>query len=166
MLIEPHCKVTAADGITLDRHYNQGEYVPTSALNTLGNRDVSALDWAKLEANTNDDGIIIHNAVFAGGNTSFGSSRAYANATSVYGNATASIHDVYHRDLITLGTGHIGGLYGDGNLTFVDGYRGLNITNYGTDYNYLYGEGMRELTYDGYLELLNRVGVLRQWRPD
>ena len=33
-----------------------------------------------------------------------------------------------------MGTGHIGGLYGDGNLTFVDGYRGLNITNYGTDY--------------------------------
>ena len=72
--------------------------------------------------------------MFAGGNTSSGSSRAYANATSVFGNATASIHDVYHRDLITVGTAHTGGLYGDGNLTFVDGYRGLNVTNYGTDY--------------------------------
>ena len=29
------------------------------------------------------------------------------------------------------------GLYGDGNLTFVDGYRGLNITNYGTDYYHI-----------------------------
>ena len=28
----------------------------------------------------------------------------------------------------------MGGIYGDGNLTFVDGYRELNITNYGTDY--------------------------------
>jgi len=38
------------------------------------------------------------------------------------------------RDLITIGRGHVGGLYGDGNLTLVDGYRELNITNYGTDY--------------------------------
>ena len=52
----------------------------------------------------------------------------------MFGNATAAIQDIYHRDLITLGTGHTGGLYGDGNLTFVDGFRGLNITNYGTDY--------------------------------
>ena len=36
--------------------------------------------------------------------------------------------------MITLGTRHTGGLYGDGNLTLVDGYRELNITNYGTDY--------------------------------
>ena len=123
--------VTAEDGITIDeRTYAKGEYVPVNALNTLGNKNTSASQWAKLDL----FGIIIHNAVFAGGNTSTGSSKAYANATSVYGNATASIHDIYHRDLITLGTGHVGGLYGDGNLTFVDGYRGLNITNYGTDY--------------------------------
>ena len=203
VLVEPHCKVTAAGGatfrltynigdiftvtdldylreynethtpvdiaaisslidvkgkvetaFTIDLSYRQGEYVPTFALNSLGNKNDG--NWEKLEANTNDDGVIILNAVFAGGNTSSGSSKAYANATSVFGNATASIHDIYHRDLISIGRGQTGGLYGDGNLTFVDGYRGLNITNYGTDYNYLYGEGMRELTYDGYLELLNR----------
>ena len=44
------------------------------------------------------------------------------------------MRDVYHRDLITIGTEHTGGLYGDGNLTFVDGYRELNISNYGTDF--------------------------------
>ena len=140
VLIEPHCRVKEA--VTINNHeYAVGEYVPTTALNTLQNKNDydkttqqgDSLKWAKLE----DKGIIIHNAVFAGGNTSSGSASVYANATTVFGNATATIHDVYHRDLITLGTGHTGGLYGDGNLTFVDGYRGLNITNYGTDYYYI-----------------------------
>ena len=158
--VNAYRKVLAEEGISFTRHYDKGQYVQTSALHTLGNRVVSATDWGKLEANTNDDGIIIHNAVFAGGNTSSKGSddiNAYANSTSVYGNATASIHDVYHRDLITIGTGHIGGLYGDGNLTFVDGYRGLNITNYGTDYNFLYDEeNMKELTKEQYDVLLDR----------
>ena len=127
VLIEPHTRVTAA--VTINGHdYAVGDYVPTSELQHLGNKTAS--EWASL----NTDGIIIHNAIFAGGNTSSGSDKVYANATTIFGNATASIHDVYHRDLITIGTGHTGGLYGDGNLTFVDGYRGLNITNYGTDY--------------------------------
>ena len=103
-------------------------------------------------SNLDDTGIVIFNAVFAGGNTSSGSSTVYANATTVFGNATASIHDVYHRDLITLGTGRTGGLYGDGNLTFVDGYRGLNITNYGTDYYSL----DPEITYTQYESLPDR----------
>ena len=131
-------KVTAENGIKFSRTYAPGEYVPTFALNTLKNKNdfnttTQTGDKQKWDA-LDDFGIIIHNAVFAGGNTSSGSSTVFANTTSVFGNATASIHDVYHRDLITLGTGHTGGLYGDGNLTFVDGYRGLNITNYGTDY--------------------------------
>ena len=129
VLVEPHCKVLSEVEIG-ETTYQPGQYVPTSALNLLKNKNDDATRWACLDVS----GIIIHNAVFAGGNTASGSTRAYANATSVFGNATASINDVYHRDLITVGTGHTGGLYGDGNLTFVDGYRGLNITNYGTDY--------------------------------
>jgi hypothetical protein len=138
VLVEPHCRVTASNGgtaesptaaVTINGHeYFNGDYVTTEDLNHLGNKNDT--NWGNLDPT----GIIIHNAVFAGGNTSAGSAAVYANATSVFGNATASIHDVYHRDLITLGTGNVGGLYGDGNLTFVDGYRGLNITNYGTDY--------------------------------
>ena len=127
VLIEPYCRAKSA--VTINGHsYAAGNYVTTEDLNTLGNKNDG--DWSNLD----DTGIVIFNAVFAGGNTSSGSSTVYANATTVFGNATASIHDVYHRDLITLGTGRTGGLYGDGNLTFVDGYRGLNITNYGTDY--------------------------------
>ncbi len=156
--IDAYGKVTVDGGISFDRSFTAGQYVPTSALNTLGSKTDSK--WEELEANTNDDGIIIHNAVFAGGNTSSRGSdqeAAYANTTSVYGNVTASIHDVYHRDLITIGTGHIGGLYGDGNLTLVDGYRGLNITNYGTDYHYLYEEKKwNELTIGQYNNLLDR----------
>ncbi|MBR1520885.1 MAG: hypothetical protein IJ635_06580 [Bacteroidaceae bacterium] len=146
VLVEPHCIVTSTDGVVIktpvegkqpedndylqDVTYAPGSYVPTAALNTLKNKNDDVAIWRKLDTR----GIIIHNAVFAGGNTSTGSATVYANATTVFGNATASIHDCYHRDLITIGTGHTGGLYGDGNLTFVDGYRGLNITNYGTDY--------------------------------
>ncbi len=128
VLVEPHCRVTEAFSVN-GHSYAVGDYVPTSDLNYFENKNDDS-NWDKINAS----GIIIHNAVFAGGNTSSGSDKVYANATTVFGNATASIHDVYHRDLITIGQGHIGGLYGDGNLTFVDGYRGLNITNYGTDY--------------------------------
>ena len=128
VLVEPHCKVTADVSIN-GKSYTVGQYVSTDALHHLKKKALSS-EWASLD----DSGIIIHNAVFAGGNVASGSEKVHANAFTVYGNATASIHDVYHRDLITIGTGHTGGLYGDGNLTFVDGYRGLNITNYGTDY--------------------------------
>ena len=130
VLIEPHARALSA--VTINGHsYAAGDYVPTTDLNTLGNKNSAG--WSSLDPT----GIIIHNAVFAGGNVSSGNDQVYANATTLFGNATASIHDVYNRDLITVGTGHTGGLYGDGNLTFVDGYRGLNITNYGTDYYHI-----------------------------
>ena len=128
VLIEPHARVLSGTISYDGKDYNVGDYIPIGYLNTLGNKNSG--QWSNLDVN----GITIHNAVFAGGNTSSGSDKVFANATSIFGNATASIHDVYNRDLITLGTNHVGGLYGDGNLTFVDGYRGLNITNYGTDY--------------------------------
>ncbi len=130
VLVEPHCKVLS--DVTINGHsYVAGDYVPTSDLNYLGNKNDAP--WQSLDV----DGIIIHNAVFAGGNVSSGNDQVFANATTLFGNATASINDVYNRDLITIGTGHTGGLYGDGNLTFVDGYRELNITNYGTDYYHI-----------------------------
>ncbi len=143
VLIEPYARVTSGTINYDGKDYHVGDYVPTVYLNTLGNKEDPA--WGNLD----DTGITIFNAVFAGGNTSSGSSTVYANSTTVFGNATASVHDVYHRDLITLGTGRTGGLYGDGNLTFVDGYRGLNITNYGTDYYSL----SPEITYEQYENL-------------
>ena len=120
------------DGIT----YKKGDFVPTEALNKLGHHDVNYMDsevdnrWEQLD----DSGIIIRNAIFAGGNVSSGSDIVYANAVTVFGNVTASVIDLYNKDVIAIGGEHIGGLYGDGNLTFVDGYRELNITNYGTDF--------------------------------
>ena len=128
VLVEPRLKVLTAVNIN-DSAYKAGQYVTINDLNTMGNKN-SDYRWQYLDS----AGIIIHNAVFAGGNTVPGSSATSANTTTVFGNATASIHDIYHRDMITLGTRHTGGLYGDGNLTLVDGYRELNITNYGTDY--------------------------------
>ncbi len=144
VLIEPYCEVTSG---TVGSH-SEGDYVPINELNALGNKTASADTWSKLDI----FGIIIHNAVFAGGNTSSGSSSVYANTTTVFGNATATIHDVANRDLITIGTGHVGGLYGDGNLTFVDGYRELNITNYGTDYYSLDQQDIDKAHYDALLE--------------
>ena len=154
VLIEPHPKALSAVNIN-SNSYAAGEYVPTKDLNTMGNKNGDTR-WESLDP----AGIIIHNAVFAGGNTSSGSSAVYANTTTVFGNATASIHDVYHRDLITLGTNHTGGLYGDGNLTFVDGYRGLNITNYGTDYYSI----AKEITLKQYEELPAREAAYYELR--
>ena len=137
VLVEPWCKANTA--VTINgKSYAAGDYVPTSALNYLGNKTASATDWAALgKTDVNKEGVIIHNAVFAGGNTSPGSTEVFANTPTVFGNATASIHDVYNRDLISIGRGRVGGLYGDGNLTLVDGYRELNITNYGTDFYHI-----------------------------
>lgn len=154
VLIEPYARVLSGTINYDGKDYNVGDYVPIGYLNTLGNKNSG--DWSNLDAK----GITIHNAVFAGGNTSSGSDKVYANATSIFGNATASIHDVYNRDLITLGTNHVGGLYGDGNLTFVDGYRGLNITNYGTDYYSI----SKEITIDEYNALPAREAAYYELR--
>ena len=147
VLVEPWLQAKSA--ISYDgKDYAIGDYVPTAYLNTLGAKtgDNWPSGWEDVDVGTPpvmsgqevitpevQRGIIIHNAVFAGGNIALGSNSMNANEITVYGNATASVHDVYNRDFITIGTGHTGGLYGDGNLTLVDGYRELNITNYGTD---------------------------------
>ena len=147
VLVEPHMKVKSP--VTIAGHdYVAGQYVPIDTLNTLGNKEASADKWSCLD----ETGIIIHNAVFAGGNMPSGSTTTSANTTTVFGNATASINDIFHRDMITLGTRHTGGLYGDGNLTLVDGYRELNITNYGTDYYSI----AKEIGIDAYHALPDR----------
>lgn len=131
VIVSPWTKVTADEGITIDgTKYAKNEYVPTEKLSLLKNKNNDAAQWGRLDIT----GVNIRNAVFAGGNVSSGSDKVYANAVTVFGNSTATLNDVYFRDLITVGTEHTGGLYGEGNLTFVDGYRELNITNYGTDY--------------------------------
>lgn len=122
---------TLPDGTVLtDKTFQAGEYVPTYYLDLLKDKNTDKSQWDLLD----DAGVTIRNAVFAGGNVSAGSDKVYANAVTVFGNATASVNDVFFRDFVSIGTENIGGIYGDGNLTFVDGYRELNITDYGTDY--------------------------------
>ena len=123
--------------------FNAGEFVPYEYLNLLRNKNADGAKWDKLDMS----GVVIRNAVFAGGNVSTGSDQIFVNTNTVYGNATAALRDVYHRDLITVGTEHIGGLYGDGNLTFVDGFRELHIANYGTDF-YGMSEKISKEEYD------------------
>ena len=143
-------------------NYGAYDYVPTEYLNTLS-ADKTNTGWRDLftgdkkpDGTAYDDdpverGIIIHNAVFAGGNVT-SNSESYANAITVFGNTTATLYDVYHRDFITVGTEHVGGLYGGGNLSVVGGYRELNITNYGTDY---YGMD-DQISLEKYQTLTNR----------
>ena len=149
VVVEPYAQVMADGGVTIDGVlYPQYSYVPTDALNKLkGKNDVEdAAKWAALD----DRGITIRNAIFAGGNVDEGSDKIYANTVTVFGNVTATVRDVYRRDLITIGTEHTGGLYGGGNLSLVDGYRELHVANYGTDY---YGL-QQEITYEDYLNKL------------
>ena len=150
VIVEPWCQVKDGSSVTIaGTTYQQGDYVPVEALNKLRSKNSDPSSWGALD----DAGIVIHNAVFAGGNLSDGSDKLeYAKATTVFGNASAALRDVFHRDLITIGTEHTGGLYGDGNLTFVDGYRELHIDNYGTDYY-----GMSDnITKDEYEKLTDR----------
>ena len=127
--VSPMCKVKTGYVEIGDDTYNEGDFVPTEALNKLKNRNHSS-EWNNLDLS----GVVIHNALFAGGNITEGSDKLFANTVTVYGNAAASLRDVYNIDLITLGTEDMGGLYGDGNLTLVDGFRELHIDNYGTDF--------------------------------
>lgn len=144
VVVSARCKVLEA--VSINGHdYAVGDYVSTEDLNTL---DYNAVEWQKLD----NMGITIRNAIFAGGNVTLGDDKIYANAVTVYGNATASVIDVYAKDFIRIGGVHVGGLYGDGNLTFVDGYRELNITNYGTDYYNL----SEHISYEEYLTLEER----------
>ena len=144
VIITPY--TIAKQDVTINGNpYSKGDYVVTADLNTMTNGDER---WASLS----DEGINIRNAVFAGGNTTVGSTNLVANEKTVFGNATASITDVFAKDFITIGEDGIGGLYGDGNLTLVDGYRELNITNYGTDYYNLNSS----LTIDEYRKLNDR----------
>ena len=137
VVVAPYLQVKG-DGTAVPyngKNYQPYDYVPTDYLNTLP-KDKNDSKWANLILKEGNDerGILIRNGVFGGGNVSSNSDTHYANATTVYGNTTATLCDVYHRDFITVGTEHVGGLYGGGNLSVVDGYRELNITNYGTDY--------------------------------
>lgn len=135
------CKVVIApylqikDGGTKVGDLDAYDYVSTDYLNTLP-KDKNSAGWTNLitKDDSGERGVQIYNAVFGGGNVASNSDSHYANATTVFGNTTATIYDVYHRDFVTVGTEHIGGIYGGGNLSVVDGYRELNITNYGTDY--------------------------------
>ena len=152
-VVEPYCKVIADGGITIDgKSYAKGAYVPVEALNKLGNKNNSPAEWAKIFKGDNTDGIVIHNAVFAGGNTREGSDNVAADTYTVFGNASVSVRDVYNRDLITIGTDDIGGVYGDGNMTFVDGFREVHVDNYGTDYYYL----DPTMDYEAYQKLTER----------
>ncbi len=126
----------ALEAVSIDgTAYNKRDYIPSDKLDKLTNSDADKQLWAKVD----QTGITIYNAVFAGGNVSAGSDKIMAFSKTVYGNSTAAVIDVYSRDLISVGGKGVGGLYGDGNLTFVDGYRELNITNYGTDWYSLSG---------------------------
>ncbi len=72
----------------------------------------------------------IRGAVYAGANVTMGSDQMSADMKTVFGNVQATIVDIDNN--LTLGANGVGGLYGDGNLTLVDGYRELNVTDYGT----------------------------------
>ena len=145
--VAPRCKVIADGGITIgSTTYNKGDYIQVTELNKLKNWNADKDNWDKLDTR----GIIIHNAVFAGGNETEGGESNYANTPTVFGNAGASIRDVYNVDLISIGTDDIGGIYGEGNLTLVDGFRELHIDNYGTDY-YSLDETMTLTDYENKL---------------
>lgn len=143
------CKVlitpvtVALDNFEIGSHiYTPGDFVPCEDLNTLLANDGR---WAKMD----EQGITIRNAVFAGGNVIQGTDIMTADAKTVFGNVTASVLDVFDCDMVSVSTENIGGFYGDGNLSLVDGYRELNITNYGTDYHNL----THEITYDDYAKM-------------
>ena len=141
VIVSPYCLVK--NDVTIGGvNYSAGDFVYQDVLNTLA---FDAPEWSSLDGL----GINIRNAVFAGGNVTQGTDIMYADAKTVFGNVTASVVDVYDCDFITIGDDGIGGLYGDGNLTLVDGYRELNVTNYGTDYNHL----NNALSYEDYMDL-------------
>ena len=161
-MLTEDCKVVVSslclvkNDITIGgNNYHAGDYVGVDVLNTLS-FDSGA--WTSLD----DFGMNVRNAIFAGGNVTQGTDIVYADAKTVFGNVTASVVDAFDCDFITIGDDGIGGLYGDGNLTLVDGYRELNVTNYGTDYNHL----NNALTYEEYINLHSRKKAYYELKYD
>ena len=150
--VEPYCKVFGSSVTIGSDTYPVGSYVPVEALNKLKNKTADSERWSHLYKGDNKDGIVIHNAIFAGGNITEGSDKLFANTTTVYGNVAASLRDVFNRDLISIGTDELGGIYGDGNLTLVDGFREVHIDNYGTDYYSL----DQNVDYEAYSQMSDR----------
>jgi len=166
VVISPYLQVRANSVTINGKTKSKYEYFETEDLNTLPKQKDSNGNWTGewknlftgdyLDGQKNPDdpverGIHIHNAVFAGGNVT-NNATAFADRPTVFGNTTATLNDIYHRDFITVGTEHIGGLYGGGNRSLVNGYRELNITNYGTDYY-----GLKQtITIEEYRGLSNR----------
>ena len=150
--VEPYCKVFGSSVTIGSDAYPVGSYVPVEAMNKLKNKTADSDRWSHLYKGDNKDGIVIHNAIFAGGNITEGSDKLFANTTTVYGNVAASLRDVFNRDLISIGTDELGGIYGDGNLTLVDGFRELHIDNYGTDYYSL----DQNVDYSAYSQMSDR----------
>lgn len=150
VLISPYAKVLNGtvgplkntDAGSGTKSFTKNQYIPTAYLNDLHRTEFKTTYAGKID----EEGVQIRNAVFAGGNVSSGE-EMFANTVTVYGNASATLYDVYNHDLITIGTDNVGGLYGDGNLTKVNGYRELNITNYGTDY---WSFTKKEISLDDY----------------
>ena len=128
--------------------FKKGDPIPNAILNTLTN---GSSEWNDID----QKGITIYNGVFAGGNVTTGSSEVFAFSKTIFGNATAAVVDVFCRDLISVGGDGVGGIYGDGNLTYVDGYRELNISNYGTDFYAL--PSSMDLTDPTTLDKYNRL---------
>ena len=177
IVVQPYCQVLSGSTVSFDKYdvddegnikiatsgdniglpskvggtitFEAGDYVPTEYLLQLKNKsaDANETSGAKKWAKLNVEGITIHNAVFAGGNITTGSDIVAAETPTVFGNAAASLRDVFNRDLISVGTDDIGGLYGDGNLTLVDGFRELHIDNYGTDF-YSLSDHVSDIVYE------------------
>ena len=150
--VEPYCKVFGSSVTIGSDTYPVGSYVPVEVMNKLKNKTADSDRWSHLYKGDNKDGIVIHNAIFAGGNITEGSDKLFANTTTVYGNVAASLRDVFNRDLISIGTDELGGIYGDGNLTLVDGFREVHIDNYGTDYYSL----DKNVDYSAYSQMSDR----------
>ena len=83
MVIAPRMKVLPGASVTINNtSYSPGDYVPIEDLNTLKSKNDTgdASKWERLDPT----GIIIHNAVFAGGNMPTGSMTTNANTASVF----------------------------------------------------------------------------------
>ncbi len=78
--------------------------------------------------------VSILRGIYGGGNMRYGSNDIYASTATVLGNSCIIIKDDPANDWINISRENAGGVYSDGKLSLVSGYRSIEVENYGRNF--------------------------------
>lgn len=110
-----------------------GDYISKTMYSNLLDGQSDFLLYSNPNTLTNE--ISILRGIYGGGNMRYGSNDIYASTSTVSGNSCVIIHENPDADMISISRESAGGVYSDGKLTLVSGYRSIEVENYGLNFS-------------------------------